>query len=203
MPLLTPSPPELLPVSTYVATFLQAVKSPDLQTPATIEMLCRIAVDSHYSSGKSGLGSIIAFGEPSAAVLERLRDGFSLLQIACSLPAPHFHRVTQAASELVALLLSCIDVTKINLNDSMLVYSQVSAVAGLPLPPLLIQQLGRFDIALNLNIMDKSDDKIARGGPLTHDLGMSLGPGIVPESLPDTDVITCSALLQHLVRISR
>lgn len=192
----------LISLPVLLATFLQASKSPGLQNPTTMESLCRMIISQHYLSSKPALGSLIPLGESASLALERVLDSFSLLSVACSIPPPHFQGVSNAASELCSLLLSCVEVNKVNLNDSMLLCTQIHAIANLPLPALLLDQLSRLEMALNLNIMDKSDRKAAREGPLIHDLTTSIGPGIVAESLPETDLSTCSVASQHLVSLS-
>jgi len=92
----------------FVATLLQAARSPELHTSATLDMLCRVALDAHYASGLPPIGSVVSYNESPVVVLEIIRDALALLRTAHSIPISHFHRLTTSASELTILLLSCI-----------------------------------------------------------------------------------------------
>ena len=60
----------ILPVSTFVSTLLQAARSPELHIPATLDTLCRIALDFHYSSGQPPLGSVVPASASVTVILE-------------------------------------------------------------------------------------------------------------------------------------
>ncbi len=91
----------MISVSVFIATLLQAARSPELHNAATLDMLCRIALDAHYSSGLTSVGSVVAFDESPIVVLGVVQDALSLLRVAHSLPVSHFHRLTESSSELV------------------------------------------------------------------------------------------------------
>ena len=84
-----------LPV--FVATLLQAARNPELHNAATLDMLCRIALDAHFSTGQP----VVAFDESPILVLGVVQDALSLLEVAYTLPVSHFHQLTTSSSELL------------------------------------------------------------------------------------------------------
>jgi len=98
----------LLSVAIFTATLLQAARSPELHAPTTLDTLCRLALDAHYSSGLPPVGSVVSYGESPITVLGTVQDALALLRTAHSLPMSPYHQLTTSASELVILLLSCV-----------------------------------------------------------------------------------------------
>lgn len=91
----------MISLAVFIATLLQAARSPELHNAATLDMLCRIALDAHFSSGQPPVGSVVAFDESPIVVLGVVQDALGLLEIAHSLPVSHFHQLTTSSSELV------------------------------------------------------------------------------------------------------
>jgi mediator of RNA polymerase II transcription subunit 5 len=57
----------ILPIHVFVSTLLQAARSTELHIPATLDTLCRIALDAHYASGLPPLGSVVPLATAAAA----------------------------------------------------------------------------------------------------------------------------------------
>jgi mediator of RNA polymerase II transcription subunit 5 len=115
----------ILSVSVFVATFLQAAHSPDLQNSSTLDLLCRIALDAHYSSGLPPIGSVISYSESPIVLLGTIQDALALLRTAHSLPISH--QLTTSASELVILLLSCVtDISQVSTAQALVHYADAS-----------------------------------------------------------------------------
>ncbi|PCH33791.1 hypothetical protein WOLCODRAFT_129982 [Wolfiporia cocos MD-104 SS10] len=186
----------LLSLPRFIATFLSAARSPDLHTPATLDMLCRVALDAHYATGLSNpIGSIVAYTVSTTELLATVQDSMALLRVAYSLPMSHFHQLTTSTSELLALLLSCItDVTQIPTNEAVVFLAEANDLMHvLHLPPFVKQELETFVLSLGLLLGDDgkaAQAQMMRSLQVANDL---LGPG------SDTDIISCSLLLQSLV----
>ncbi|TFK77029.1 hypothetical protein BDN72DRAFT_866833 [Pluteus cervinus] len=190
----------LLSLPVFVATFLQAVRSPDLHTPATLDSFCRTALDAHYKSGLPPLGSIVRFGDSPMAVFNILQDGLFLLRTAHSLSISHFHQLPTSASELVILLLSCVrDLSFVPPAQAMVVFADVTdLLQNFRLNAELRQVLETFMISLNLVIGD--DAKAVGEAQLMHSiqLGFEKHEPVGPNS--EADIISIGLLLHHLVR---
>ncbi|KAI0963789.1 hypothetical protein AcW1_000766 [Taiwanofungus camphoratus] len=189
----------LLPLATYVATFLSAARSPDLHDPTTLDMLCRVALDSHYASGMPALGSIVPYSESTIELLGTVQNAMALLRTAHSLPLTHYHQLILSASELLVLLLSCVtDVSQISTAQAMVHFADASDMLQvLRLTPNVRGGLETFALSLSLLLGD--DAKAAREAQMMHTLQLALGKGDVLGSSSDTDIVTCSLLLHNLV----
>ena len=189
----------ILPVSTFVATLLQAARSSDLHIPATLDTLCRIALDAHYSSGKPPIGSVVPENESTALILATVHDALALLRTAYSLPISHFHQLTTSVSELVILLLSCVtDWSQVSNAQAMLYFTDVNdLLTNYRLTPDVRQVLDAFLLSLSLLIGD--DVKAAREAQMMHTMHFALGKGDIFGPSSDTDVITLGLLLNYLV----
>ncbi|PPQ64382.1 hypothetical protein CVT26_002089 [Gymnopilus dilepis] len=190
----------ILPVSTFVATLLQAARSSDLHIPATLDTLCRIALDAHYSSGKPPIGSVVPENESTAVILATVHDALALLRTAYSLPISHFHQLTTSVSELVILLLSCVtDWSQVSNAQAMLYFTDVNdLLTNYRLTPDVRQVLDAFLLSLSLLIGD--DVKAAREAQMMHTMHFALGKGDIFGPSSDTDVITLGLLLNYLVK---
>ncbi|KAJ4476775.1 hypothetical protein J3R30DRAFT_3704528 [Lentinula aciculospora] len=87
----------MISLAVFVATLLQAARHPELHNAATLDMLCRIALDAHFSSGQP----LVALDESPIVVLGVVQDALGLLEIAHTLPVSHFHQLTTSSSELL------------------------------------------------------------------------------------------------------
>lgn len=189
----------ILPVSTFVSTLLQAAHSAGLHIPATLDTLCRLALDVHFSSGKSPIGSIVPFNEPTSTTLNTVKDGLVLLRTAFSLPISHFHQLTTSVSELVVLLLSCIgDMSQVSTTDALRLFAEVNELlTNYRLSRELRQDLDNFALSLSLLIGD--DVKVAREAQMLHTAQFSLGKGDILGPSSETDIISLGLLLNYMV----
>lgn len=191
----------LLSLPKFVSTFLAASRSPELHNAATLDMLCRVALDSHYASGLPPIGSVVPYSESTIELLGTVQDAMSLLRTAHSLPITHYHQLTTSASELLVLLLSCVnDVSQISTAQAMVHFADASDMMQvLRLSPGVRQELETFALSLSLLLGD--DAKAAREAQMMHTLQLAFSKGDLIGPGSDTDLVTCSLLLHALVRV--
>jgi mediator of RNA polymerase II transcription subunit 5 len=175
------------------------MRSPELQMPVNVDMLCRLGLQAHYASGRPPLGSVVHSGDSLATVLDRLRDGFGLLQLAYSIPPSQFHHPTTSASELLSLLLPCVDLPNLTLSQAVMYYSQAVSLLNLPLLPNVRHHLDNFIVALSL--VKGDNDKAVRDVQMAQNFQLSLNGGEAAESLPDSDLVAYTLVLHHLVGV--
>lgn len=189
----------LLPISTFVATLLQAARSTDLHIPATLDTLCRIALDAHYSSGKSPIGSVVPLSNSLIETINTLQDALALLRTAYSLPISHFHQLTTSVSELVVLLMSCIsDLSDISTTQAMHLFAEANdLLSHYRLSQDVRQVLDAFVLSLSLLIDD--DVKVAREDQLLHTTQFTLVKGDVLGPSSESDIITLGLLFNYMV----
>ncbi len=170
-----------------------------MHNSSTLDMLCRIALDCHYSAGLSPIGSVVSFTEAPIIVFETAHHALSLLRTAFQLPSTHFHQFTASASELLLLLLSCVnnDFTQLSTSQAMDFVTESGEVLSQPsLSPDIKHVLDQC--VLSLSYLLGEDVKVARETQMIHStLGRS--HAIVPNS--DSDIVSCSLLLRSLVRV--
>ncbi|KDR85067.1 hypothetical protein GALMADRAFT_218149 [Galerina marginata CBS 339.88] len=189
----------ILPVSTFVSTFLQAARSSDLHIPATLDTLCRLALDAHYPSGQPPIGSVVPFNESPTVVLGTVHDALALLRTSFTLPSSQFHQLTRSVSELVILLLSCVsDLSQVSTSQAMLHFSDVNdLLTNYSLRSDVRHVLDTFVLSLSLLIGD--DVKAAREAQMMHTMQFTLGKGDILGPSSDTDVITLGLLLNFML----
>ncbi|KIJ21680.1 hypothetical protein PAXINDRAFT_105041 [Paxillus involutus ATCC 200175] len=185
--------------SDFVTAFLHAARSSQLQDASTLDMLCRVALDAHYSSGMPPLGSLLHPVSPQTVVLATVHDALFFLRQAYSLSSSSFHRLTTSASEFVALLLSCVtDVSQISTAQAMIYFGDANDLLhSVRLSPNVRQALETFALSLSLLIGD--DAKAAREAQMIHSMQLALGRSDVLGSNLEADSITCGLLLQGLI----
>lgn len=190
----------LLSLATFVATFLAAARSPDLHKAATLDTLCRVALDAHYASRMPAIGSFVSYTESIPALLASVQDAMALVRVAHNLPVSHFHQLTTSASELMILLMSCVtDLAQIPTPQALLVFADASDLLQMRLSPGVRQVLESF--ALNLSLILGDDAKVAREAQMVHSMQLALGKNDILGRSSDADIITCSLVLHSLVRI--
>lgn len=187
-----------LSIATFVATLLQAARSPELHAPATLDTLCRVALDAHYSSGLPPIGSVILYDESPTTVLGIVQDALALLRTAHSLPLSHFHQLTNSASELVILLLSCVsDISQVSTAQAMVHFADANdLLRNFRLAQDVRQVLETFVLSLSLLV---GDAKAAREAQIMHTIQLALGKGNFHGPSSETDIITFSLVFHHLV----
>lgn len=190
----------MLAVAVFVASFLQASRSPELHNAATLDMLCRIALDAHYSSGMPPIGSVVSYSESSIVVLGTIQDALALLRTAHSLHISPSHQLASSASELVILLLSCVtDMSQVSTAQAMVHFADTNdMLQTLRLSPDVRQVLESFAMSLSLIIGD--DAKAAREAQMMQSLQLALGKSDVLGPSSDADTVTCGLMLHNLVR---
>jgi mediator of RNA polymerase II transcription subunit 5 len=192
----------LLSNAVFVCTFLRAARDPELQNVSTLDMLCRLALNTHYTSGLPPVGSIVPLADSQVSVLSRVQDALALLRIAHSLPPSNFHHLVLSASELAILLLSCVtDMSQISTAQAMIYLGDANDVLhSLRLSPELRQVLEGFVLSLSLLMGD--DAKAVRDAQMLHTMQLTMGKTDMLDTNVETDTITCGLLLQGLVRVS-
>lgn len=192
---------DLLSLATYVATFLSAAQSPDLHHPATLDMLSRLALDSHYASELPTTGSIVSFSESTIEILGTVHDAMSLLRVAYhdSLPISHLHQFRTSASQLLIILLSTVsDVSQISTTQAIVHFADANDILQrLHLSPDLRQVLESF--VLSLSVLLRDDDKVSREAQMMHTLQLAIGKGDIMGPNSDSDITTCSLVLHSFV----
>lgn len=191
----------LLSLPVFVVTFLQAAKSPSLHDTSTLDVLCRLVQEEHFASALPPHGSLVRFDEAPTTVLAIVQDGLSLLRTAYALPPSPFHALSASASELVILLLSCVgDLSQVSMGEAMVHYGDVLELTQtLPLHDDVRAVLNGFALSLSMILGD--DAKMAQEAQMMQTLQITLGKGDIAGPNSQSDIITCSLLLRHLVSI--
>ncbi|KAG7099289.1 hypothetical protein E1B28_001148 [Marasmius oreades] len=189
----------LVSVPVFVATLLQAARSPELHHGATLDMFCRIALGAHYSSGLPSIGSLVAYGEPPSAILGIIQDAFALLRTAYTLPMSHFHQLTTSSSELVVALLSCItDISQLPTGQAMALFADVNdLLQNFRVGQEVRHVLESFALSLSLAIGD--DAKVARGSQMIHTEPSIREKGDMVGHGSNIDIAALSFVFRHLV----
>lgn len=189
----------LLSNAIFVSTFIRAARDPELQNGSTLDMLCQLALSTHYTSGLSHAGSIIPSADSQAPVLSKVQDVLALLRIAHSLPPSNFHHLIASTSDLAILLLSCItDMSQVTAAQAMIYLGDANDVLqSLRLLPELRQVLEGFVLSLSLLMGD--DAKAVRDAQMLHTMQLTMGKNDVLGANVETDTVTCGLLLQSLV----
>ncbi|KAH7915833.1 mediator complex subunit Med5-domain-containing protein [Hygrophoropsis aurantiaca] len=190
---------DALSIATFLATFLRAARALELHDATSLDTLCRIALDAHYSAGVPPVGSIVSLGESQAAILDIVQDALALLRVAHSLPASQFHHLSSSASELVIILLSCVtDLSQIPTAQAMVYLGDAnSTLHTIRISQDLRQVLENFSLSLSLVVGD--DAKATREAQMMHTTQMAIGKGDILGSNPESDTVTCGLLLQSLI----
>ncbi|KAI0375369.1 hypothetical protein BV20DRAFT_265653 [Pilatotrama ljubarskyi] len=190
----------VLSLPIFLTTFLAAAQSPELHNPATLDMLCRVILDHHYASGMPTIGSLVTYGEPTTRLLNTIQNAMALLRTAYNLPISHFHQLTTSASELLILLLSCVaDMSQISTTQAMVHFADASELLqNVRLSPGVRQVLEAFAFSLSLLLGD--DAKVAREAQFMHTSQLTSGKGdTILGASSETDIVTCSLVLNHLI----
>ena len=183
----------------FVSTFLQAARSPELHHAGTLDMLCRIALDVHYSSGMPPIGSVVSHSESVIVVLGIVQEALALLRTAYSIHMTHSPQLVNSASELVVLLLSCVtDMSQVSTAQAMVHFADASdMLQTLRLSPGVRQIMETFVMSLSLLIGD--DAKAAREAQMMQSLQLALGKNDILGQNSDNDMVTCGLVLHYLV----
>ncbi|KAH0838360.1 mediator complex subunit Med5-domain-containing protein [Lanmaoa asiatica] len=188
----------LVSTSDFVAAFLRAARSSQLQSGSTLDVLCRIALDFHYASGLPPLGSLIPSASSQTPKLTIVNDALSFLRQAYSLPPSSFHTLSTSASELITLVLPCIpDVLQMSTTQAMICFGDANDLLhSVRLSQGVRQVLETFVFSLSLLIGD--DAKAAREAQIIH-TQLALGKSDMLGSNLEADSISCGLLLQSFI----
>ncbi|KAJ7254033.1 hypothetical protein B0H12DRAFT_1115644, partial [Mycena haematopus] len=185
----------MLSIAVFVSTFLQAARSTELHAPATLDMLCRVALDAHYSSG---LPSVLSFSDNPVAVSNTLQDALALLRVAHELPISHFHQLATSASELVILLFSAVDMSQVAPSQAMVLFGEASSmITHSSISQDVRQVLESFALSLGLLVGD--DAKAAPEVHMMHNFQFAFGKSDTVGSSSNTDTVSFSLILSYLV----
>uniref|UniRef100_A0A0W0G2M6 Mediator of RNA polymerase II transcription subunit 5 n=1 Tax=Moniliophthora roreri TaxID=221103 RepID=A0A0W0G2M6_MONRR len=190
---------KMVSLAVFVATLLQAARSSKLHNAATLDMLCRIALDAHYASGLPAIGSLVAAEDSLMDILSIVQDALALLRTAHSVRMTHFHQLTTSASELVVALLTCIpDLSQLPTGQAMVHFADVNdLLQNFRLTPELRQLLETFFFSLSLVIGDEA--KSTREAQMIQTVPMVRGKGELVGMGSNTDIVTLSLILNHIV----
>lgn len=188
-----------LSLATFIATFLPAARSQELHHTATLDILCKTALECHYASGLPLNGDIVPFNELPTVTLGKVEDCMALLRVASTLPATQFHQVTVSASQLLLLLLSKVtDITQISTSEAVMHFNHITEMMNLPsLSTDVRQVLGNILMSLTYVLGDEA--KAAREAQMMHTLQLALGKSDIAGTNSDRDLVTCSLLLCAMV----
>ncbi len=190
----------LLPLPVFVSTFLSGARSPEFHNISTLDMLCRIALEAHYSSGRQPEFSVVPPNSPMNDILGTVQDAMNLLRTAHNLPSSHFPQINASASELLMLLLSCThNLSQLTTAQAMIHFANASDILQLRLNPDIQQLLETHVLSLSLLLGD--DAKAAREAQMMHNLQLALGKGDIVGPNSDTDIVSCGRLPHSLVGI--
>lgn len=182
----------------FVATFLRAARSSQLQNGSTLDVLCRITLDAHYASGMPPFGSLLPSTSSQTPILAVVNDVLAFLRQAHSLPPSGFHTLSTSASELITLILPRVpDVLQMSTTQAMICFGDANDLLhSVRLSPEVRQVLETFVVSLSLLIGD--DAKAAREAQIIH-TQLALGKNDMLGSNLEADFISCGLLLQSLV----
>ena len=163
-----------LSIPTFVTTFLQAARSATFHSPATLDILCKVVLDAHDASDGPTLGSILSTKMPPLTIFATIHDAVVLLKTAFTFPASSFHELTNSASELLIVLISCAsDFSQLTTGQAMNYWNDITELQQMPLDPHVRQVLDNFTFSLSLVLGD--DAKINREAQMMHSIQISLG----------------------------
>jgi mediator of RNA polymerase II transcription subunit 5 len=185
----------ILSLHVFVTTFLQAAHA--RLDAAALDMLCRIAIEAHYSSNIPILSPAALASERPDAVLVTIQDALFVLQTAYSLPATHFHHFMDSSGELFILLANSFTPLKEMSSGLALAcagearnfYDQFQHL----LPPAV--GLALHHLLQGLTLFSNDDITLLRGPQLAQS---TLGKDILSPN-EGNEVVTCSLLLYSLV----
>ncbi|KDQ63670.1 hypothetical protein JAAARDRAFT_189219 [Jaapia argillacea MUCL 33604] len=188
----------LLPLHVFVTSFLQAARSPELHNGSTLDALCRVVLECHYSTGMPPVGSVVPYAESAINILGTIQDALALLRTAHTLPISSSHRLPASASELVILLISSVtDITQVSTAQAMVHFADANdMLQSFRLSPDVRHVLENFVLSLSLVIGD--DAKAAREAQMLHAFQLELSKDILGPS-SETDIVTCSLMLHHFL----
>ncbi|KAI0788572.1 mediator complex subunit Med5-domain-containing protein [Abortiporus biennis] len=176
----------------FLSTFLAG--APGLHNPATLDMLCNMAIDFHNASGSPPVGPIL-----TGNTLKTISDAMSLVKTAQSTAlSPSDQLLGSTSALLIVLLTSPIvaDVSQVSPNDVISFLAEANDLMNfISISTPVRAAIEQFISPLT---MYGGDAKAVREAQMhTMHLALTRGEVIVPNS--DTDIISCGLLLQSLI----
>lgn len=190
----------ILPLSTFVSTFLQAARSPELDTPITLDHLCQIALEVQKRSDSQGVNPLVTYSESQIVILQTIQDGLALLRtVHTQAISQHHNELASRTEELVRhLLCFASDISQVSVAQACVSFADVNdLLSNFRFNPETRQMLESFSVLLGLLIGD--DAKVAREAQMMQSLQLALGKGDTGGPASDTDVITLGLVHHYLV----
>ncbi|KIY50606.1 hypothetical protein FISHEDRAFT_38902, partial [Fistulina hepatica ATCC 64428] len=191
----------LLSLDIYLETFLAAAQSQDFRTAATLDSLCRIALDAHYTSGLPPMGTVISYSKSPILFLETVMNALSLLTVSYSLQVSHYHQVSDSASDLVCLLLECtdsLDLSQVSIPQARMYLRDISALVNeYDLRADVKQAVDAFGFQMHLLTTD--NEKARLEVQLMHTMHLAAGKGEILGQNFNSNTAVCSLLLEGLL----
>ncbi|KAJ7181738.1 mediator complex subunit Med5-domain-containing protein, partial [Mycena crocata] len=183
----------MLSIAVFVTTLLQAARSTELHAPATLDMLCRTALDAIIPPGYH-----LSYSDSPMTLSTTLQDALALLRVAHGLPMSHFHQLTTSVSELVIILFSCADMSGVPSSQSLLVLNDASSmITHNSISQDVRQVLESF--ALSLGLLMGDDAKTTSEAHLMQTFQFALGKNDILGSNSSTDTVSLSLTLSYLI----
>lgn len=142
------------------------------------------------------MGSIVLVAEPATRILGTAQYAMGLLRTSFMFPESHFHQLTTSASELLVLLTSCVsDPTQISATQALLFAREAhNIVQNFRLSGDVRHVLEQFLMRLDY------DESLPMDAQMLPAFQFALGrTDTVLSASSDTDIVTCSLVLTHLV----
>ncbi|KIM21048.1 hypothetical protein M408DRAFT_112008 [Serendipita vermifera MAFF 305830] len=185
---------QLLPVHAFVPVVLRATRKPELVDPRSLDMLCRLIVN---TSAESPLSTLLSPVEPIEPLAMSLLDAYSLVRMALNSSFSPLHDFQSSSQDLLFLLLQY--------NQAVLAHlTPPEALQFLTVGHGILQQSGiRQDLASALEAVNRLLGElltVADALPSAHPEIMSIG--LPPPELPPaeiSDLVCLSLYLRNIV----
>ncbi|VDB86514.1 unnamed protein product [Peniophora sp. CBMAI 1063] len=194
---------KLLSLPVFLATFLYSARAQELQYGPTLDTLCQLVLELHYGTPASATAPpnpLFSPADDSNVVLATVADAINLLRTAYTIPMNTFHRLPQAASQLISLLLSSLPpLTDVSSSAALTCIDEAKSVLQVfRVTPNAQQALE--SIVLTLSLFTDDDPAVLRGSQMLNALQSSVGKGDLLRSGNANDIVACQLLLHRLVQ---
>jgi mediator of RNA polymerase II transcription subunit 5 len=189
----------ILPLSVYVATFLQAARA--RLDAATLDGLCKTAIHAHGRTNP-----LLSLLDGADAVLATIQDAIFVLQTALqtayAVPTAPLRRLIESSSELVAYLVNSFT-SAVNITNASNITSDASIACAEDAKALLLGfpdflspgvQHALQNLVATLNLFTNDESTLFRPIQLAQ---WSAGKDVLQPG-EDSDTVTCALLLSHM-----
>lgn len=189
----------LLTLPTFLTTFLEAARSPLLHDVGTLDSICKLICEEQLATGLHPNTSLIPVDEPTTVTVRKVQDSLMILRVTSDLPPSPFHDLLSSASNLVALLLTCIsDMSQLSTGQALAYYGEVqNVIHTVRLGEGISGMLENYALSLSMVLGD--DAKLAQEAQMIQTLQLSQGKGDILGPNSQSDIVSCSLILRHLV----